>query len=300
MPGLGAALPAAALLLLLSSFPPAAAEQPLWPFAPGVMHALNPSDRQASKAAWVALHYANFKAASPSLLRVLGQVQKVLGIKAALPSLHSAIRLHCRLNLPLFQFIQGVGMKYYLHFTTDDYINGENAGSCLATVLYLKRSPPEVNIKCADIQDKKQIQEQDNRFYQYLQHRTKPIIANDIPDSHGNIAHAHLPLWGLAVAGGSFIMLKKSTENLGYFLAQVKAVKQQIRKNNAVELEFMILLHETPTQKIYPCYMHLIWILDHPLTLKYICTSVNHWLEDGSGQDYGSAAGMFHEKEGNF
>ena len=166
--------------------------------------------------------------------------------------------------------------------------------------MYLKRSPPEVNIKCADIQDKKQIQEQDNRFYQYLQHRTKPIIANDIPDSHGNIAHAHLPLWGLAVAGGSFIMLKKSTENLGYFLAQVKAVKQQIRKNNAVELEFMILLHETPTQKIYPCYMHLIWILDHPLKLKYICTSVNHWLEDGSGQDYGSAAGMFHEKEGNF
>ncbi|XP_052542574.1 ovocalyxin-32-like [Tympanuchus pallidicinctus] len=276
MPGLRAALPAA-LLLLLSSFPPAAAEQPSWPWAPGVMHALNPSDRQASRAARTALHYSNYHGASPRLLRALRQVVKATA-----------------------KIIPGVGVKYYLQFTTEDYINGENAGSCLATVLYLQKSPPEVNIKCAHTQDKKEIQEEDNRFYQYLQHRTKPIIANDIPDSHGNIDHAHLPLWGLAIAGSSYIMLEKSTENLGYFMAQVKAVKQRIRKDSAVEFEFMILLHETPTQKIDLCHMHLIWTLRHPLKVKYICTSDNHRLEDGSGQDYGSAAGMFHEKEGNF
>uniref|UniRef100_A0A8C3PZ50 Retinoic acid receptor responder 1 n=1 Tax=Chrysolophus pictus TaxID=9089 RepID=A0A8C3PZ50_CHRPC len=241
------------------------------------MHALNPSDRHASRAAWTALHYSNYHEASPSTLRALRQVLKAT-----------------------VKIIPEVGVKYYLQFTTDGYINGENAGSCLATVLYLKKSPPEVYIKCAHTQDKKQIQEEDNKFYHYLHHQTKPIIANNIPDSHGNIDRAHLPLWGLAIAGSSYIMLEKSTENLGYFMAQVKAVKQRIRKDSAVEFEFIILLHETPTQKIELCHMHLIWTLSPPLRVKYICTSDNHWLEDGSGQDYGSAAGLFHEKEGNF
>uniref|UniRef100_A0A8C9FNI3 Retinoic acid receptor responder 1 n=1 Tax=Pavo cristatus TaxID=9049 RepID=A0A8C9FNI3_PAVCR len=275
MPGLRAALPAA--LLLLSSFPPAAAKQPPWPWVPGVMHALNPSDSQASAAARTALHYSNYHGASPSRLRALHQVLKAT-VKA----------------------IPEVGMKYYMHFTTEDYITGEDAGSCLATVLYLKKSPPQVYIKCTHTQDKKQIHEEDNRFYQYLQHRKKPIIASNIPDSYGNIDRDHLALWGLAIAGSSCIMWERSREKLAYFVAQVKAVKQWIRKDSAVEFEFMILLHETPTQKIDLCHMHLIWILGHPLEVKYICTSDSHGLEDGSGQDSGSAAGMFHGKEGNF
>lgn len=55
-------------------------------------------------------------------------------------------------------------------------------------------------------------------------------LYDSLSDSHGNIDHAHLPLWGLAIAGSSYIMLEKSTENLGYFMAQVKAVKQRVSK----------------------------------------------------------------------
>ncbi|NWI71450.1 OCX32 protein, partial [Todus mexicanus] len=109
----------------------------------------------------------------------------------------------------------------------------EDAGSCLATVLYPKtKAPPAVTIKCTDTKDQKQIQEEDNRLYQQLRHQTKPIIANNIPDSYGNIEPALEPVWALAVAGSSYIMWQKSTENLGYFMAQVKSAKQWVSEQN--------------------------------------------------------------------
>ncbi|NXL86967.1 OCX32 protein, partial [Alectura lathami] len=197
--------------------------------------------------------------------------------------------------------IPGVGLKFYLQFTTVNYRSGEDAGSCFATVLYpKKRSPPTVNIKCTYTRDWKQIQEEDKRFYQKLTHQSKPIIANDIPDSHGNIEHALLPVWGLAVAGSSYIMWEKSTENLGYFLAQVKSARQQIRNSKSVEFEFIVLLHEIPTQKIIRCHMHLSWSFGHPPKVRYSCTSDNDQPEDGSGMELGSDAGISHEREENF
>nr|BAI23347.1 ovocalyxin-32 [Gallus gallus] len=275
MPGLRAALPAA--LLLLSSFPPAAAERLPWPQVPGVMHPLNPSHREAVWAAWTALHYINSHEASPSRPLALHKV-----VKAAA------------------KMIPRRGWKYYVHCTTEGYIHGENAGSCFATVLYLKKSPPVVHGKCVHAQNKKQIQEEDHRFYEYLQHQKKPITANYIPDSHGNIAHDHLQLWGLAIVGSSHIMWKQSTEHTGYLLAQVSSVKQQIRKDNAVAFKFIVLLHEIPTQQLNVCHMYLVWTLGHPIRVKYSCAPDNHGLEDGSGQDSGSAAGTSHETKGNF
>lgn len=49
-----------------------------------------------------------------------------------------------------------------------------------------------------------------------------------LADSYGNIEPALEPVWALAVAGSSYIMWEKSTENLGYFMAQVKSVKQWV------------------------------------------------------------------------
>lgn len=49
-----------------------------------------------------------------------------------------------------------------------------------------------------------------------------------LADSYGNIEPALEPVWALAVAGSSSIMWEKSTETLGYFLAQVKSVKQWV------------------------------------------------------------------------
>ncbi|NXI67124.1 OCX32 protein, partial [Anseranas semipalmata] len=197
--------------------------------------------------------------------------------------------------------IPGVGQKYYLQFTTEDYRSKQNAGSCLATVLFPKRkSLPAVNIKCTRTKDQKQIQEEDNRLYQKLKHQIKPIIGNDIPDSYGNIEPALEPVWALAVLGSSYIMWEKSTENLGYFMAQVKSAKQWIRKDDSIEFDYTILLHEIPTQEMILCHMRPIWLPGQPLKVKYTCDSGNHRLEDGSGMESGSASGISHEREENF
>ncbi|KFR15005.1 Ovocalyxin-32, partial [Opisthocomus hoazin] len=197
--------------------------------------------------------------------------------------------------------IPGSGHKYYLHFTTEDYKSGENAGSCLATVLYPRtKSPPVVNIKCMHTKDQKQIQEEDNRLYQKLRHQTKPIIGNNIPDSYGNIEPALEPVWALAVAGSSYIMWEKSTETVGYFMAQVRSARQWIRKDDFIEFDYTVLLHETPTQEIISCHMRLTWLSGHPLKVKHFCASENQGLEDGSGMESGSAAGILHERGANF
>uniref|UniRef100_A0A8C8AAR1 Retinoic acid receptor responder 1 n=1 Tax=Otus sunia TaxID=257818 RepID=A0A8C8AAR1_9STRI len=175
----------------------------------------------------------------------------------------------------------------------------ENAGSCLATVLYRRtKSSPVVNIKCMHTKDQKQVQEEDNRLYQKIRHQTKPIIGNNIPDSYGHIEPALEPAWALAVTGSSYMMWEKSTESLGYFLAQVKSVKQWV--NDFIEFDYTVLLHEVPTQEIISCHMRLTWLPGHPLKVKYFCASENQGLEDGSGMESGSAAGILHGKGANF
>ncbi|KFP74605.1 Ovocalyxin-32, partial [Apaloderma vittatum] len=197
--------------------------------------------------------------------------------------------------------IPNSGHKYYLQFTTEDYKTGEDAGSCLATVLYPKtKALPVVNIKCTHPKDLKKIHEEDNRIYLKFRHQTKPIIGNNIPDSYGNIEPALEPVWALAVAGSSYIMWEKSTENLGYFMAQVKSVKQWIRKDDFIEFDYAVLLHEIPTQEIISCHMRLTWLPGHPLKVKYFCTSENQGPDDGSGMESGSAAGILQERGATF
>ncbi|NXD31149.1 OCX32 protein, partial [Spelaeornis formosus] len=184
------------------------------------------------------------------------------------------------------------GHKYYLQFSTEDFRTGEDAGNCLATVLYpKKKSPPVVSIKCSHTKDKKEIQEEDNRLYQSIRHQSKPITGNNIPDSYGNIEPALEPVWALAVAGSSSIMWEKSSETLGYLLAQVKSVRQWMRKDDFVEFDYTVLLHKIPTQEIISCHMRLTWRPGHPLKVKHLCAASDHGVDEGSGAEPGSAAG---------
>ncbi|XP_015727589.1 ovocalyxin-32 [Coturnix japonica] len=275
MPGLQAALPAA-FLLLLSSLPPASAGKRPQPVPPGDIHVLDPNNPQAARAAQVALQYENFDRASPhGLLRLL-EVKK------------AAVK------------ITTGSQKFYLYFTVVSYIYEEYIGSCISTVVFQKLAPPKVYSKCVLTQDEKQFHEKDKKFYESLRHRRKPIIVYNIPDSYGNIDRAHIALWGLAICGSSKIMFEHSREDLSYNVAQVKAVKQELRNDNAVEFQILVVFHETPTQNTKTCHLNLTWTIGQPLKEKHICTSDNHGLEDGSGQDSGSAAGMSHENERNF
>uniref|UniRef100_A0A8C8VJ00 Retinoic acid receptor responder 1 n=1 Tax=Pelusios castaneus TaxID=367368 RepID=A0A8C8VJ00_9SAUR len=257
-------------LLLLLLLPAA------WGAGPSRPRELQVSARQAGQAARVALHYLNYRLGSPSALRALGQVRKA------------------RLKT-----IPGIGHKYYLQFTTEDYKSNQNVGTCLATVLYLKRKPrPAVNINCTYTKDQKQIQDNDYNFYKKMRQQTNPIIGKDIPDSYGNIEPSFEPVWALAVAGSSYVMWEKSTENLGYFMAQVKHVKQWISKDDVVDFDYSVMLHEIPTQEMISCHIRIIWTPDHPLKVKYFCLSENQWLEsgEGSGTESGSTSGIYNER----
>ncbi|XP_054138280.1 ovocalyxin-32-like [Melozone crissalis] len=267
LPGLRASPPALLLLLALAL-----------PRGSLAVQQLEPGSRSAAAAARVALQYRNFQAGSLGGLRALGQVRK-----ATLKNIPES------------------GHKYYLQFSTEDYRTGEDAGNCLATVLFpKKKSRPVVSIKCSPTKDQKEIQEEDNKFYQRIRHQSKPITANNIPDSYGNIEPALEPVWALAVAGSSSIMWEKSTETLGYFLAQVKSVRQWMRKDDFVEFDYTVLLHEMPTQEIISCHMRLAWLPRQPLKVKHFCAPEGHGAEQGSGAESGSAAGPSAEKGGSF
>lgn len=56
-----------------------------------------------------------------------------------------------------------------------------------------------------------------------------------LADSYGNIEPALEPVWALAVAGSSSIMWQRSTESLGYNLAQVKSVRQWVSGAGAAQ-----------------------------------------------------------------
>ncbi|XP_030430346.1 retinoic acid receptor responder protein 1 [Gopherus evgoodei] len=264
-------------LLLLLLLPVAWGAGPEPPRAAGELQV---SSRLAGQAARVALHYLNYRLGSPSALRALGQVRKAT-----------------------VKTIPGIGHKYYLQFTTEDYKSSQNVGTCLATVLYLKRKPrPAVNINCTYTKDQKQTREDDYSFYKKLRQQTKPITGNDIPDSYGHIEPALEPAWALAVAGSSYLMWEKSTENLGYFMAQVKNVKQWITKDDSIDFDYLVILHEIPTQEMISCHLRVIWTPGHPLKVKYFCLSENQQSEseEGSGTESGSTNGIFNEEEANF
>ncbi|XP_074860192.1 retinoic acid receptor responder protein 1 [Carettochelys insculpta] len=237
------------------------------------------SQRLAGHAARVALHYLNYRQGSPSALRALGQVRKAT-----------------------LKTIPGIGHKYYLQFTTEDYKSSQSVGACLATVIYLKRKPrPAVNINCTYTKDQTEIQEEDYSFYKKMKQQSKPVIGNEIPDKNGNIEPDMEPVWALAVAGSSYIMWEKSTENLGYFMAQVRNVKQWITKDDSIDFDYSVILHEIPTQEMISCHLRVIWTPGHPLKVKYFCLSGNQGSEsgEGSGTESGSATGIFNEREAN-
>ncbi|NXP42187.1 OCX32 protein, partial [Leiothrix lutea] len=175
------------------------------------------------------------------------------------------------------------GHKYYLQFSTEDYRTGEDAGNCLATVLYpKKKSPPVVSIKCSHTKDQKEIQEEDNRLYQRIRHQSKPITGGNIPGGFGRAD----PLW-IYPWHSALIILFLFTP-------------AQMRKDDFTEFDYTVLLHEMPSQEIVSCHMRLTWLPGRPLKVKHFCAAESHGADEGSGAESGSAAAPAAEKGANF
>ncbi|KAJ7324873.1 hypothetical protein JRQ81_017893, partial [Phrynocephalus forsythii] len=183
--------------------------------------------------------------------------------------------------------IPGIGRKYFLQFSTKDLQTGQNLGTCLASVFYLKNKPkPMVEISCFQNKDSDQRLQEDYGLYL------------SIRDGSGPSFH-HLS--ALASAGSSYIAWEKSREGMTYVMTQVKNTQQWRRADESLEFDFSVLLSSSRSETL-SCHMRVVWKLDQPLKVKYDCINEDGSAEsaDGSGAEMGSTSGFFTDPEFNF
>ncbi|XP_031229914.1 retinoic acid receptor responder protein 1 isoform X1 [Mastomys coucha] len=221
-------------------------------------------------AARAALHFFNFRASSPSALRVLAAVQE--GRAWVDPQ---------------------EGCEVDLVFSTEQYNpeqeGEERMGKCSARVFFKNEKPrPAINVTCTRLFDKGKRQEKDYLLYKQMKQLKTPLDTISIPDSHGHIDPSLRPLWDLAFLGSSYVMWEKTTQFLHYYLVQLSSVKQLKTEDDSIDLDFTVLLHEFSTQEIIPCRIHLVWYPGKPLKVNYHCQELQS-PEEASGTAEASA-----------
>ncbi|XP_019587510.1 retinoic acid receptor responder protein 1 [Rhinolophus sinicus] len=221
------------------------------------------------QAARAALHFFNFRAGSPSALRVVSAVQQG---RAWVNSKKER--------------------KVDLVFTTERYNpeeGEERLGKCSARVFFRNEKPrPAINVTCTRFVEKSKRQQEDYLLYKHMKQLKTPLEVVSIPDSHGHIDPSLRPIWELAFLGGSYVMWEKTTQFSHYYMAQLSSLKQWKTNDNAIDFDYTVLLHEFPTQEIIPCRIHLVWYPGKPLKVKYHCHGLQT-PEEASGIEEGSA-----------
>ncbi|XP_023443414.2 retinoic acid receptor responder protein 1 [Dasypus novemcinctus] len=247
-----AAPPLALLLLLALPHAAAAPAGPGEPKAPGPRLDTRPPRGLLQQAARAALHFLNFRAGSPSALRVLAAVQE--GRALIYPN---------------------KGCKVDLVFTTEHYNLEEgkgHLGKCSAQVFFKNQKPrPAINVTCTRLIEKKKRQQEDYLLYKQMKQLKNPLDVVSLPDSHGHIDPSLRPMWDLAFLGSSYVMWEKTTQFLYYYLVQLSSVKQWKTDDDTIDFDYTVLLHEFSTQEIIPCRIHLVWYPGKPLKVKYHC-----------------------------
>nr|XP_023490650.1 retinoic acid receptor responder protein 1-like isoform X2 [Equus caballus] len=145
------------LLAVQGAAAPAGPEAAEWRPDTGPPHGLL---RQAARAA---LHFLNFRAGSPSALRVLAAVQEG---RARINA-----KKECTVDLV---------------FTTERYNSEEgeeSLGKCSARVFFRNRKPrPAVNVTCARLMEKTKRQQEDYRLYKQMKQLRNPLDGVSIPE----------------------------------------------------------------------------------------------------------------------
>ncbi|XP_016004862.2 retinoic acid receptor responder protein 1 [Rousettus aegyptiacus] len=222
------------------------------------------------QAARAALHFFNFRAGSPSALRVLAAVQEG---RAWINSKKE--------------------YKVDLTFTTERYNpeeGEERLGNCSAQVFFRNEKPrPAINVTCTRFIENSKRQQEDHLLYKHMKQLKNPLDVVGIPDSHGYIDPSLRPIWDLAFLGSSYVMWEKTTQFLHYYMAQLSGVKQWKTNDDAIEFDYTVLLHEFSTQELIPCRIRLVWYPSKALKVKYHCQE-QQTPEEASGTEEGSAA----------
>nr|XP_030135920.3 LOW QUALITY PROTEIN: latexin [Taeniopygia guttata] len=148
------------------------------------------------------------------------------------------------------QDIDDVGHKYYLELELEDVLDKDRTVNCTAEVLYhldSKNSAPDVQVTVQG--ELRSTEEADREFYNWIRSLEKELVAENIPDSHGNVPPELEPIHLLAWVASGYVIWQNSTENTKFHLAQVKHVKQVKRSDEDLEFDFVVLLHEMVSQR---------------------------------------------------
>ncbi|NXX89885.1 LXN protein, partial [Centropus bengalensis] len=176
--------------------------------------------------------------------------------------------------------IADVGHKYHLELELEDILNKDSTVNCTAEVLYHlgnKPLPPDVQFTIDG--ELKNTDEADNVFYNRIKSREKELVAENIPDSHGNVSPEMEPIHLLAWAASGYVIWQNSTENTNFQLAQIKRVKQVKRSDEYLEFDYLVLLHEMVSQEIIPWQMTVLWHPQHGVQVTQNSLQPKHSLE---------------------
>ncbi|XP_013812893.2 latexin [Apteryx mantelli] len=175
------------------------------------------------------------------------------------------------------QDIDNVGRKYHLKLVLEDILEKDNIVNCTAEILYhlgKENAAPDVHFTIEG--ELKNTDEQDNVFYNRIKSLKKELVAQNIPDSHGNVPPEMEPIRLLARVAAGYVIWQNSTENTRYELAQIKDVRQVKRSDDYLEFDYMVLLHEFVSQEIIPWQMTVLWHPQHGVKVTWNSRQPKH------------------------
>ncbi|XP_035190146.1 latexin [Oxyura jamaicensis] len=181
------------------------------------------------------------------------------------------------------QDIDDVGHKYHLEFVLEDVFEKDSTVNCTSEVLYHlgnKNAAPDVQFTIEG--ELKNTDEADNRFYNRIKSLKNELVAENIPDSYGNVPPEMEPIRVLAWVASGYVIWQNSTENTKYQLAQIKHVKQVKRSDEYLEFDYTILLHENVSQEIIPWQMTVLWHPQHGTEVTQNSRQPKHVQDDCS------------------
>ncbi|NWU39345.1 LXN protein, partial [Hylia prasina] len=158
--------------------------------------------------------------------------------------------------------IDGVGHKFYLELELEDVLDKDRTVNCTAEVLYplgSKSCAPDVQLTVQG--ELRGTEEADQEFYSRIRSLEKELVAENIPDSHGNVPPELEPIHLLAWVASGYVIWQSSTENTHFHLAQVKHVKQVKRSDEDLQFDYVLLLHEMVSQEVLAREVTVLW---HP------------------------------------
>ncbi|KAM6932856.1 latexin isoform 2-T2 [Lycodopsis pacificus] len=198
---------------------------------------LNPNHYPARRAAKVVQHYLNTRYGSPFRLFGLHNVQSGNAEDAA-----------------------DSGRKYQLEISVQEIISNTTE-NCSAEVLFLggdQQRLPQVQVSCEELL-KSNTEAQEEALFQKYKMNPSLLSAQNLPDSYGHIEPDNKPLWHLGIVASSSVMLKESTENTLFNMAQVANITQLATESEQLKFDCHILLHEMVSQEIINWKLLFTW-----------------------------------------